>query len=312
MEPSTTKPANVELLFQANATLGEGPVWDSRSGDLYWVDIRRRRISRYNFVKKRQTGVWITPNRTGCVALTNDPQKLLVVAREDVFVLDLQSGVTSEIASLPIDTARFRANDGRVDAKGRLWVGTMIDDVHEPDSFSGGQLFRVDPDGTIDCANYDFELPNGIDWNKDNTLMYMNDTTTLSTYCFDFDLAAGRLSNKRVFYDHSGGEGFPDGLSVDSDGCIWSAQWDGWNIRQISSDGELLQEFRMPIRRPSSAAFFGPQMSHIAITSATVDFTTQDFLASPSAGSLFSMATGTTGVAEHQFSLLSQNRSNLS
>ncbi len=190
MEPSTTKPANVELLFQANATLGEGPVWDSRSGDLYWVDIRRRRISRYNFVKKRQTGVWITPNRTGCVALTNDPQKLLVVAREDVFVLDLQSGVTSEIASLPIDTARFRANDGRVDAKGRLWVGTMIDDVHEPDSFSGGQLFRVDPDGTIDCANYDFELPNGIDWNKDNTLMYMNDTTTLSTYCFDFDLAA--------------------------------------------------------------------------------------------------------------------------
>jgi len=312
MKLSAMNSAKIELLFQANATLGEGPVWDARSGDLYWVDIRRRRIARYNYTKKCQTGVWITQKRPGCIALTTDPQKLLVAAREDVFVLDLQSGATSQIVRLPIDTARFRANDGRLDAKGRFWIGTMIDDVHAPESFSGGELFCVDTDGNIDRADYEFELPNGIGWNKDNTLMYMNDTTTLLTYCFDFDLAAGRLSNRRVFYDHSGGAGFPDGLSVDSDGCIWSAQWDGWNIRKISPDAELLEEFQMPVRRPSSAAFFGPKMNYIAITSATVDFTTEDFLSSPNGGSLFSMGTDAKGCEEYQFPLSGHFLSNLS
>lgn len=303
MEAGATETTNVDLLFQANATLGEGPVWDGRAGCLYWVDIRCSRVSRYDLAQQRQTGVWIMPHRTGCVALTSDPHKLLVAAGVDIFVLDLQSGATSEIAALPIDGTRFRANDGRVDANGRLWVGTMIDDVHAPECFSGGKLFRVDPDGTVDCPDYEFELPNGIDWSRDNTLMYFNDTTTLSTFCFDFDQANGSLSNRRVFYDHSGGAGFPDGLSVDSKGCIWSAQWDGWNIRKISPEGELLQEFPMPVRRPSSATFFGPQLDRIAITSATVDFTTQDFLLSPNAGSLFSMAAESSGVVENQFPL---------
>jgi len=293
----------VKVLFQANATLAEGPLWDNRLDLLYWLDIRRRRVSRFDPKKNCQTGVWILPNRPGCIALTSDPDKLVVAAGAEILILNLQDGTKSTHATLPIDTPTLRANDGCVDAQARLWVGTMIDDINAPEQFSGGRLFRIDPDGNIEMVDCEFELPNGIGWSRDGAIMYINDTTARMTYCFDFDAHTGALSNQRVFYDHSHGAGFPDGLSVDADGCIWSAQWDGWNIRKISPEGHLVKEVPMPVRRPSSATFFGPNMDHIVITSATVDFTTADFLASPDAGSLFSMPAGAKGVVENQFSL---------
>ena len=302
---------DVKLLFQSNNLLGEGPLWDSRCGDLYWIDIRRCRISRFNLGQNCQTGVWITPTRPGCIALTSDESKLLVAAREEIFILNLNNGKLSKIASLQIDRKLFRANDGRVDSAGCLWVGTMIDDIYAPEHFKGGQVFRIDPEGNTSSTNYEFELPNGIAWNSESTLMYINDTTSLFTYCFDFDLENGQLSNKRIFFDHSKGSGYPDGLFVDAENCVWSAQWDGWNIRKLSPDGKLIKEFQMPVRRPSSATFFGPNMNQIAITSATVDFSTEDFLKSPNAGSLFSMQTKSTGVVENQFPLKNQSLSNL-
>lgn len=300
---SSGDPHQVDVLFQAGATLAEGPVWDSRLECIYWIDIRRRRIARFDVTEERQTGVWITQHRPGCVALTDNREKLLIAAGDKIEILDLPTGTTQEIARLPIDVARFRVNDGRVDPQGRLWIGTMIDDIHAPDVFSGGALIRVDPDGTVFKVKDEFELPNGIGWNPDGSLLYMNDTTAQVTYSFEFDVSAGTVSNKQVLYDHSAGDGFPDGLSVDAAGCIWSAQWDGWNIRKISPNGELLAQIPMPVRRPSSAAFYGKHLSQLVITSATVDFSTEDFLKSPDAGSLYSMPVETAGVPGTFFAL---------
>ncbi|MEM7445327.1 MAG: SMP-30/gluconolactonase/LRE family protein [Pseudomonadota bacterium] len=295
--------AAVEVLFQANATLAEGPIWDGRTRCLYWVDIRRARVSRFDLSAGRQTGVWIAPSRVGCVALTTDPGTLLVAAGATISTLDLATGGTETVAELPIDTARFRANDGRVDRLGRLWIGTMIDDIHAPDQFRDGQLFRVDPDSTVVPSGFEFELPNGLAWSGDGSLMYLNDTTAQTTYVFDYDLASGAVSNRRVLYDHGAGEGFPDGLSIDADGNLWSAQWDGWNIRKISPEARLLAEIPMPVRRPSSASFFGDALDRIVVTSATVDFQMKDFIDSPDAGSLFTMPANATGVPENLFQL---------
>ncbi|WP_223479366.1 SMP-30/gluconolactonase/LRE family protein [Oricola indica] len=292
---------NLDLLHQANATLAEGPVWDDRLACIYWVDIRRCRIARFETASMSQTGLWVTPNRPGCIGLTDDPGVLAVCHGADVSLLNTRSGTLSPLARLPIETPRYRANDGRVDCAGRLWVGTMIDDIHAPDSFSGGRLFAVGGDGTVTATDEDFELPNGMSWSPDQTTFYINDTTAAKTYRYDFDAKAGRISNRAVLYDHSGGEGFPDGLSIDCEGNIWSAQWDGWNVRKISPSGELLQEIPMPVRRPSSAAFFGEGMDQIVITSAAVDFTSDDFIKSPDAGSLFAMAAETQGLPEHRF-----------
>jgi len=294
---------NLDFLHQANATLAEGPLWDDRTGSIYWVDIRRCRVFRFEVQSMRQTGVWVTENRTGCVGLTDDPSILIVAHGREIDLLDMRTGTMKSIATLPIESPRFRANDGRVDCNGSLWIGTMIDDILAPEQFSGGRLFRVDPDGAVQDAEVEFELPNGMGWSPDQKAFYINDTTVGRTYRFDFDADSGLLSNQVVLFDHSQLEGFPDGMSVDSDGNIWSAQWDGWNIRKISPSGELLQQFPMPVRRPSSAAFFGEAMNQIVITSATVDFTSEDFRKSPDAGSLFAMATDATGLPDHHFAI---------
>jgi len=290
------------VLFQANAALGEGPIWDDRAGVLYWVDIRKHRISRLDPRSRRQTGVWIMPKRVGCVGLTEAADTLVVGAGAAVFLLHLGNGKTDHIATLPIETPRHRINDGRVDKAGRLWVGTMIDDIHAPEAFHGGKLFRVSPCGEVWQAPGEFELPNGMVWTDDDTSLLINDTTARITYRYFFDSGSGHASDRDVFFDHSGRDGYPDGLSIDTEGCLWSAQWDGWNIRRISPDAELLTEYRMPVRRPSSATFFGESLDRIAITSATVDFSTDDFLQSPDAGAIFEMeASGATGRPENRF-----------
>jgi sugar lactone lactonase YvrE len=298
----TASPATV--LFQANATLAEGPIWDGRAGCLYWVDIRRCRVSRFDAAMGRQTGVWITPARAGCIGLTRDPGRLIVAAGAEVALLTLGSGAWDVIAKLPIDAPRYRANDGRVDSSGRFWVGTMIDDIHRPTSFDGGALFRIDKNGSVTRTLDGCELPNGIGWSPDDSRMYLNDTTTAKTWQFAFDSLTGSLSDRQVFFDHSSGAGFPDGLSVDATGAVWSAQWDGWNVRRIAPDGKLLAEFPMPVRRPSSASFFGPVLDQMVVTSATVDFTSCDYRQSPDAGSLFAMPTpGITGQPENLFDI---------
>jgi len=301
---SVSLSSNADVLFQANAILAEGPIWDERLSCLYWVDIRRCRISRFALATGRQTGVWITPSRVGCIGLTQDAGQLIVGAGAEIAMLDLVTGEWSSLTSLPIATPRHRINDGRVDARGRFWVGTMIDDIHQPDRFIGGALFRVDPDGTVTQALADCELPNGIGWSPDGKTMYFNDTTTAATWSFDFDVATGTLENRRKLYDHSGGAGFPDGLSVDATGAVWTAQWDGWNIRRISPEGMLIAEYPMPVRRPTSTSFFGSALDRIVVTSATVDFASEDFRESPDAGSLFVLpAPGVAGLSEHYFAL---------
>jgi sugar lactone lactonase YvrE len=294
---------NLEILHQANATLGEGPIWDSRLRCIYWVDIRRCRISRFDIPTMQQTGVWVTAKRPGCVGLTSDPTSLIVAAGSDIEILNTSTGATRHIAKLPIDAPTYRANDGRVDSMGRLWVGTMIDDVLAPERFTGGQLFCVDRDGSVRCLEDEFELPNGMGWSPDQSTFYINDTTAQKTYRYSYDAETGKMNNRTVLFDHSGLEGYPDGMSVDCESNIWSAQWDGWNIRKISPSGELLDEIAMPVRRPSSAAFFGDALNQIVITSATVDFSSDDFLKSPNAGSLFAMPSETPGLAEHRFAL---------
>jgi len=289
------------ILQQANATLGEGPLWDQRNMALYWIDIRRHRIHRFDAQTMRQNGQWVTPTRPGCIALSPYPDILLLAAGIRILKFDLISGQHQELAQLPVDGSACRANDGAIDAHGRLWVGTMLDDFFAPERFVNGKLFCVLPDGKVSDSGLNLELPNGIGWSPDETIMYLNDTAAQKTYRFDFDSVTGSLGEQTVLFDHSGHAGYPDGLAIDAQGNIWSAQWDGWNIKKISPEGALVSTIQTPVRRPSSIAFFGIGLDHLAVTSATVDFTTEDFLQSPDAGALFTFAPGTHGQPEHLF-----------
>ena len=293
-----------ECIQQANAILGEGPVWDWRSGDLFWVDIRRRHVFRHHLATAGQTGQWAYPGRVGCVALTTDPARLLVAAGLEIVVQDLGSGACEVVADISPGRDLQRFNDGEVETRGRLWVGTMMDDFHQPPAFVGGRLHRLDPDGSVTTLeDIDFALPNGIGWSPDDTRMYVNDSATRTTYVFDYDAEAGVPSNRRVLRAAEEGEGLPDGMSVDAEGNVWCAMWDGFGLIKLSPEGEVLERFALPVQRPSSATFCGAALDRLAITSATVDFSSADFAHNPQSGGLFSMQAGCTGRQPNLFRL---------
>lgn len=292
----------VECLQQANAILGEGPVWDRRTGELFWVDIRRGQVFRFHLATGEQTGQWAFAERVGCVALTDDPRVLVVASGLVVHLLELATGETEVLADLSDGRPRKRFNDGEVDARGRLWIGTMLDDYFDPKAFSGGELLRIDPDGSVEPFG-EYQLPNGIGWSLDQATMYINDSAAGITYALDFDAEAGRASNRRPIFTPSAHQGIPDGMSVDADGDIWCAMWDGWALIRLAPDGTVKKRFEMPVRRPSSATFCGEGLDRLAITSATVNFTSADYAKSPKAGGLFVMFAGCRGQNPNLFAL---------
>lgn len=292
--------AKVECIQQANAILGEGPVWDWRTGDAYWVDIRRMQLFRHSLDRATQTGQWAFNARLGFVALTEQPGWLVVGVGLKLLLLEIDTGRTLLLADLDSDRAGHRINDAAVDAKGRLWVGTMMDDYFGPAEFVDGRLYRVDPDGTA-SRHGSYLLPNGIGWSPDNSTMYINDSVARVTYAVDFDLDGGVAHNQRVLFWAGPSDGLPDGLSVDAEGNIWCAMWDGWAILKLSPDGRLLERHDMPVRRPSSATFGGHSLDQLLITSATVGFLSADYAESPLAGGLFQMAAGCTGKRANLF-----------
>ncbi|WP_051332612.1 SMP-30/gluconolactonase/LRE family protein [Cucumibacter marinus] len=291
--------AHLECIQQANATLGEGPVWDWRTGNLFWVDIRRGYVFRHHLASGEQTGQWVFDERVGAVALTADPGRILVAAGLTVYRLDLESGDTSVLCVVR-HIPKHRFNDGEVDAMGRLWMGTMHDDYFAPSEFTGGLLHRIDPDGTVTEFGK-FQLPNGIGWSLDKKTMYVNDSAAGTTQAFDFDLSQGIPTNQRTIYTSPPGKGMPDGMSVDAEGNIWCAMWDGWSLIRLSPEGEELDRYPMPVRRPSSATFCGESLDQLAITSATVGFTSQDYIKSPRAGGLFLAPAGCSGQRPNLF-----------
>lgn len=301
----------VECVQQANAVLGEGPVWDERGGNLFWLDIRRGEIYRHHVASGRQTGRWVLPARAGCLALTDDANRLVVTAGGAIHWLDLETGALAPIAAPESERPRYRFNDGAVDPAGRLWLGSMIDDFHAPERFEGGRIYRVEKDGGVTKLDEDYCLPNGIGWSPDGASMYLNDTVALTTHAFDYDVATGAASSRRPLVLHDGRNGFPDGLAIDAEGNIWSAMWDGWCIEVHGPDGRFLDRIAMPVRRPSSLAFAGEHLDEILVTSATVDFTSSDYRASPQAGGLFRFRPGARGLTANRFGVPGCTRPNV-
>lgn len=296
-------PGKIECIQQANAILGEGPTWDWRRGDVYWIDIRRMQVFRHALAQATQTGQWAFSERVGFVALTEQPDWLVVGAGLQVLLLDTRTGETHLLAELDAERKGHRINDASVDPGGRLWVGTMMDDFYGPDAFVDGRLYRVDPDGAVHRQADAYLLPNGIGWSPDGATMYINDSAALTTYALDFEADSGIAANRRAIFSAGPDDGLPDGMSVDADGNIWCAMWDGWAILKLAPDGAVLARHGMPVRRPSSATFGGPGLDQLLITSATVGFTSADYARSPLAGGLFRTAAGCVGQRANLFRL---------
>ncbi len=287
--------ADVRVIQAANAILGEGPTWDPVEGVLYWVDIKRPAIFRWD-PRVGQTGHWPMPNPIGCASKA-ERGRMVFADSAGFGMLELHTGEISRIACPEGDQPQNRFNDGKVDRAGRFWAATMDDKCKRPT----GSLYRLDSDFSLQRVATGFICSNGLGWSPDNRTMYFTDSMVRTIWAYDFDLRSGELGPRRIFARLRDQVGLPDGLTVDSEGFVWSAIWDGWRLIRFAPNGTIDREVRIPVRRPTSCMFGGADLKTIYITSACLELTRPSLKEGPLAGALFSLEAEIPGLPETCF-----------
>ena len=283
----------VECVADVRAELGEGPVWVAAEQALYWVDINGRRIFRLSESGERRE--WPTPMRVGSIA-PRARGGFIAGTDRGIALVDLDQDRFEVVASPEQHLPHNRFNDGKVDRQGRFLAGTMDD----REKGSAGALYRIDPDRTCTAIDGGYGITNGPAFSPDGRRMYHSDTLRQVTYAFDLD-AAGEATNRRVFVQFGAGDGHPDGMTVDAEGCLWIALWGGWCVRRFSPDGDLLRTVEMPVEQPSSCAFGGPGLDRLYVTSATKGLDQTALAMQPNAGGLFMLIPGVRGIPDLPF-----------
>ena len=283
-----------ECIADVKAVLGEGPVWVEREGALYWVDIKGYKVFRYT-VDGGALKSWSTPYRV--CSLAPRAQGGFIAGTEDGFSkVDLAEDRFIPLANPEPDRVSNRFNDGKLDRHGRFWAGTMDNDERK----ASGALYRLGADRRWARVDDGYRVTNGPAFSPDGRLMYHNDSARQITYVFDLD-EAGEASNRRTFLQFEEGDGYPDGMTVDAEGCLWVAFWDGWCVRRFSPEGERIAELKMPVQRPTSCAFGGPDLDLLFVTSASIGLSGADRQSQAQAGGLFLVEPGVRGLADTPF-----------
>ncbi|MFI1535910.1 SMP-30/gluconolactonase/LRE family protein [Streptomyces anandii] len=277
-----------EVAVAARAELGEGPVWDPAAGRLIWIDILSSRVHTYDPASGRRT-VRTTGQHVGA-ARPRAGGGLVLNLRDGVGLVD-PGGAFRWLHRAPVPGRR--ANDAAVAPDGSLWAGTMRYD----EAPGGGTLTRLTGDGTAEVVLDDVTVSNGTGWSPDGRLMYYVDSPTLRIDVFDVVGGGERVTGRREFARVEEGAGFPDGLTVDADGCVWVALWDGGAVRRYTPDGRLDRVVALPVPRPTACAFGGPALTDLYVTTARTGLTAPH----PMAGSLLVLPGAGKGLAQPAF-----------
>lgn len=283
-----------EVAVRTGARLGEGPTWDDARGRLIWVDILGSRVHTFDPAGGTRT-VMATETHVGA-AKPRAGGGLVVNLRDGIGLYDA-GGAFSWLHREPV-TGR-RGNDAAVAPDGALWAGTMS----YAEEAGGGDLKRVTGDGTAVTVLPQVTVSNGIGWSPDGSLMYYNDTPTRRVDVFDVPSPDGGasgadVSGRRPFVEIEEGAGYPDGLTVDAEGCVWVALWDGGAVRRYTPDGRLDRTVEVPVPRPTACAFGGTDLRDLYVTTASVG---TDSAAHPLAGSLLVLPGAGQGLPQPAF-----------
>ncbi|MBK1670731.1 hypothetical protein CKO28_22175 [Rhodovibrio sodomensis] len=276
-------------------TLGEGPTWAVDEQALYWVDIKARRLQRL----VPQSGAidrWQLPEQIGCAAPRAGGGAIVALQSGFAF-FDLEGGGLDWIERPEPERPGNRMNDGKCDRQGRFWAGTMDDNETQ----STGALYRVDPDLSVHRLESGIGIPNALAWSPDSRTMYFADTVARTIYAYEHDPDTGAIANKRVFAPPHDQPGNPDGATVDAEGYLWSAQWDGWRILRYAPDGRVDRALDLPVQRPTSCAFGGPDLRTLFITTASIGLDAQALARQPLAGNLLAVDLDVAGLPERPF-----------
>ncbi len=291
---------NLRCVADVKNTLGEGPVWDDLSAHLYWLDITERTLFRFS-PQSGEVSSWETPSEFGSFAFRKKGPGIIAAAKDEVLLFDPDSGKQERLVALESDLPENRMNDGKCDAAGRFWCGS-IHEISDPALRRPiASVYRVDPDHSVVRVLGDIKTSNGFAWSPDNGTMYFADTPTQIVSAFDYDLATGALSNRRTFAEVPKSTGRPDGAAVDVEGCLWSGHFAGGRVTRYAPDGSVVDVIALPVSNVTSCAFGGADLSTLYITTAREDLSEQELETQPEAGGLFAVDLEVGGFKMHRY-----------
>jgi sugar lactone lactonase YvrE len=286
--------SRIDVVEAPRAHHGEGPVWDATADRLLWVDLTAGEIHALRpetgelrtHAAGREVGVAV-PRRAGGLALA---------VREGFATLD-DDGRERVLAAPLADAPQLRMNDGACDPEGRFWAGSMAYDARP----GAGCLYRLDPSGALTTVLESDTISNGLAWDPEARWLYYIDSATAGVDRFAYDRATGEITGRRRVIDVPAALGEPDGMTVDADGCLWVAIWDGGEVRRHHPDGRLLEVLELPVRRPTSCAFGGPDLDLLFVTTSRFGLDAEALGEQPLAGALFVADVGTRGLPTAAF-----------
>ncbi len=288
--------SELEVVADVANELGEGVVWSPAHGEVQWTDILGRRFWTYR-PEEGQRRSWPLPDRLACLAPLRG-RSLLAGFAGGLEVFDLESGVRRPIAPVEHDLPTTRLNDGKLDRKGRFVFGTMDENPNGANpighiwSYSSGSGPRALVSGV--------RTSNSIAFSPDGRRMYFADTPEKRIRCYDYDLDSGELSRERTFAMVVG-PGFPDGSTVDAEGCLWNAEWGGGRVVRYTPDGRVDRVLALPCSRVTCCAFGGANLDRLFVTSARTGLDAAALAAEPHAGALFAFNVGVRGLLDTPF-----------
>lgn len=254
--------AGLSVIADERNLCGESPIWDVEHQQLFWTDCVGLKFFRYDWSTEK--------HRTLKTGLEINGYAL---AQPTGFVVTNNSGIWrwdgKEILAKIIDHAegsKCQMNDCIADPRGRLISGSWF--YESSGDYPLGKLISVERDGSGHILDEGFHLANGLGFSPDNKTLYLADSAARTIFAYDYDLVRGTVANRRVFVKVPSTSGLPDGLTVDAEGFVWSAEWYGSCIVRYDPDGKLERRIGTPAKQTSSLAFGGPDLTDIFITSA--------------------------------------------
>jgi sugar lactone lactonase YvrE len=241
---------------------GENPIWDNRTGTFYWTDCVGLRFYRYHQASGKHEIIKKNLEING--AAFNEPGGFVICNNSGFWLWDGADQV--KLIANQVDGSKCQMNDSIADPAGRFFAGSWFYNPNQ--EYELGKLFRVETDGKVNIVDEGIHLSNGLGFSPDCKILYLADSTARIIYAYDYEQKTGNVRNRRVFVKVSSNEGLPDGLTVDAEGFVWSAQWYGSCVVRYDADGKLERRIMTPAKQTSSVAFGGEDLTDIFITTA--------------------------------------------
>ena len=299
-----------ELVLDARNATGESPVWRAQDAALYWADIPRGLLQRWQPGQGAATQ-WQLPQMLACMAgWQGEPQRWIAGLEDGIYQVTLGDGGghgearIQALATVDHAMPGMRFNDGRCDRQGRFVAGSMLMDMAAAQPV--GKVYRFGAEDMAGGSAQDLQLgplitPNGLAFSPDGRTMYLSDShpSSQQIWAFDYDTDSGTPHNRRLFVDMNHLPGRPDGAAIDVDGCYWICGNDAGLVHRFRPDGQLDRSLALPVKKPAMCAFGGPGLDVLYVTSIRpggIDLSDQ-----PLAGGVFALRPGVSGWEEPEF-----------